>query len=108
MSGGSFNYEQRRITDIVSNIKNIIEKNGKEKNIHEIKDEDWRGADWYIRYPEDRFHYKYPDDIIEEFKKGIEYLEKAQIYAERIDYLISGDDGEETFHERLKEDLLKL
>jgi len=35
-------------------------------------------------------------------------LKKAQIYAQRIDYLISGDDGEESFRERLKEELDKL
>jgi hypothetical protein len=32
----------------------------------------------------------------------------AQIYAQRIDWLISGDDGEDSFRERLKEDLEKL
>jgi hypothetical protein len=29
----------------------------------------------------------------------------AKIYAQRVDWFLSGDDGEETFHERLKEDL---
>ena len=29
----------------------------------------------------------------------------AEIYAQRADWLLSGDDGEEEFHERLKEDL---
>jgi ATP-dependent RNA helicase RhlE len=30
----------------------------------------WRSKDWYDKYPEDLYHYKYPDDIIEEFKNG--------------------------------------
>jgi hypothetical protein len=32
-------------------------------------------------------------------------LNQALIYAQRIDWLVSGDDGEDTFHARLAEDL---
>lgn len=32
----------------------------------------------------------------------------AQVYAQRIDWLLSGDDGEDNFHLRLKEDLANL
>jgi hypothetical protein len=32
----------------------------------------------------------------------------AAVYAQRIDWLISGDDGEESFLERLKEELGQL
>lgn len=35
-------------------------------------------------------------------------MKQAEVYAQRIDWLLSGDDGEESFHERLKEDLDKL
>jgi hypothetical protein len=41
-------------------------------------------------------------------KEGIEVLKRAQIYAQRIDWLLSGDDGIETFFERLEEDLNNL
>ena len=41
-------------------------------------------------------------------KEGIEILKKAQIYAHRIDWLLSGDDGEESFLKRLEEDLNEL
>lgn len=47
-------------------------------------------------------------ETIKEFKKGVELLKKAQVYAQRIDYLLSGDDGEDNFHQRLKEDLANL
>lgn len=53
----------------------------------------------------------YPDytpETIQEFKNGIDILKKASVYAQRIDWLISGDDGEDTFHKRLKQDLGKL
>ena len=45
----------------------------------------------------------YPDytpETIQEFRKGIAILKKASVYAQRIDWLISGDDGEENFHKQ--------
>lgn len=50
----------------------------------------------------------YSKETIKEFKKGIKILKMAEIYAQRIDWLLSGDDGEENFHERLKEELEQL
>ena len=38
-------------------------------------------------------------------KKGLIALKVAAIYAQRIDWLLSGDDGEESFKRRLKEEL---
>jgi hypothetical protein len=109
MSGGAFDYKQYNISMIADEIEQMIKNNGRPKTKEELKDESWgRDTSWYERYPEDLNHYKYPDDIIEEFKKGVDILRKAQIYAQRIDYLISGDDGEESFRERLKEELDEL
>lgn len=108
MSGGAFEYGQYKIGYIADEVEQLIRKNGKEKTKEEMKDEGWRDPDWYEKYPEDKFHYKYPDEVIEKFKEGLEILRKAEIYAQRIDWLISGDDGEESFLERLKEDLGKL
>jgi len=109
MSGGAFDYKQYNISMIADEIEQIILNNGRPKTQEELKDESWgRDNSWYEKYPEDLNHYKYPDDVIEEFKKGLDILRKAQVYAQRIDWLVSGDDGEETFHERLKEDLDKL
>ena len=39
------------------------------------------------------------------FKEGYRLCKIAAAYAQRIDWLVSGDDGEECFHERLKDDL---
>ena len=108
MSGGHWNYLQYRFTDVIEDIKHEIDKSGKPKTKEELKEESWRGSDWYEKYPEDLNHYKYPDEVIEEFKKGLELIEKAQIYMQRIDWLLSGDDGDESFIERLNEDLNKL
>ena len=105
MSGGTFNYNQRKIRYIADDIEQEIAKSGKPKTKRELKEESWRDESWYEKYPEDLNHYKYRDEIIEEFKKGYEMLRKAEIYAQRIDWLMAGDDGEESFIERLKEEL---
>ena len=63
---------------------------------------DKKQLEWY------KYEYNYPKEVIDEFKKGVELLKKAQVYAQRIDWLLSGDDGEESFLQRLKDDLNKL
>lgn len=109
MSGGAFDYKQYNISMIADEIEQTIERSGRPKTREELKDESWgRDSSWYEKYPENLNHYKYPDEVIEKFKEGVEILRKAHVYAQRIDWLISGDDGEESFHKRLKEDLEKL
>lgn len=50
----------------------------------------------------------YSKETLDEFKKAVKLLREAKVYAQRIDWLLSDDDGEETFHKRLKEELDKL
>jgi|APGre2960657404_1045060.scaffolds.fasta_scaffold364218_2 hypothetical protein len=95
MSGGHFDYNQHRIRDIADSVEDIIRKNGKKK--------DYKVSSW-----ENEYYYEYPPEVIEKFKEGLDILRKAEIYAQRIDWLVSGDDGDETFLERLKEDLENL
>jgi hypothetical protein len=38
-------------------------------------------------------------------KDAINYLKTAYIYAQRIDWFLSGDDGEESLIKRLKDEL---
>lgn len=104
MSGGHFDYKQYDLRYMAESIQSIIDRNGKEKD----KDERWHDDSWYEQYPEDKYHFKYPDEIIEKFKEGVDLLKKAEVYTQRIDWLLSGDDGEETFLRRLKEDLTKI
>lgn len=109
MSGGHWDYIQYRFTDVADDIKQIIEKNGKEKTVDELRDGNWLNSpDYYERYPDEKLHYKYPDEVIEELKKGADIIAKAQIYMQRIDWLLSGDDGVESFLRRLRNDLDKL
>jgi len=94
MSGGRFNYAQYHIGQIAEQIQNTIEKNGKPRK----KEYEWE---------EDKY-YEFPEDIILEFKRAVAILKIAEIYANRIDYLLSGDDSEDNFRRRLKEELKGL
>ena len=105
MSGGTFDYQQYRIREIANRVEYEIAVSGTPKTERELKEESWRNDDWYKNYPEDLNHYALPDEIMAEFKKGYEILRKAEIYAQRMDWYLAGDDGEDSFLERLREDL---
>ena len=81
MSGGHFDYDQYKIGDIADSIEQLI--------FDDSEDSDGR----------------YSDETISEFRTALRLLRRAQIYAQRIDWLVSCDDGEESFHKRLAFDL---
>jgi hypothetical protein len=92
MSGGHFDYEQYRIEDIARGIEELIASNDDE-SLNE-----WG----------DRRGYGYNPETIEKFKLAVDSLRIAAIMAQRIDWLVCGDDGEENFHRRWDEELKKL
>ena len=102
MSGGHFDYNQYKIREIWEDIQQKLDNQGKEKSKEDLK---YYPEEYLEKYPEDRFNLVYSDDVQQIFKEGIEILKKAEIYAQRIDWYLSGDDGEESFIERLAEDL---
>jgi len=104
MSGGHFNYNQDRIREIREEIQDIINKQGTELP----KDELYGSKEYYQEYPEEKFNLTYSPEIQEIFNEAIEILKKAEIYVQRIDWFLSGDDGEDSFLKRLKEDLALL
>jgi hypothetical protein len=106
MSGGHFQNINYRIEEILEELNNLIQKNGLKKTQEEIKDENYP-IDWMEKYPEDEYHYKYSDDVINEFQNAIEIIGKADIYIKQIDYLLSGDTSEETFKENITKELNK-
>jgi len=107
MSGGAFDYNQYKIGYIADEIDEIIVKNGVEKTPEELKN-NWIDPEWYVKYPEDKFHYKYSDEVIEKMKEAVKALHIAQEYAQRVDWLLSGDDGEESFLSRLEKNLKQI
>jgi hypothetical protein len=104
MSGGRFDYNQFQLVRIAEDIEHELERQGTKKP----KEELWGSSDYYKENPNETVFYTYPQDIQEEFKKAVQLLRQAYVYAQRIDWLLSGDDGEDSFRERLKEDLDKL
>ena len=94
MSGGYFEYNQYKIYQIAEELEDVILKNGKER----VRRQSW----------EDEYYYEYPPEVIAKFKEGLKFLKNAHIYAHRIDWLLSGDDNDESFLERLESDLKKL
>jgi hypothetical protein len=77
MSGGYFNHQQYIIKEIANDIEEYLKLN----------------------------EYEYSEQTLKEFNQAVNILNKAYIYAQRIDWLLSGDDGEESFHVILKDEL---
>lgn len=102
MSGGHFDYKQHFIEDIADSIQEEIDKNN----------EPWFPKDtpysWEQRINSEFIGTRYSDETIKEFKNAVKYLRIAHVYAQRVDWLLSGDDSEEYFHKRLKKELDEL
>ena len=54
------------------------------------------------------YNSEYTEETIQIFKDAVKILRKAAIYANRIDWLLSDDDGENDLKERLEKELKKL
>jgi len=51
---------------------------------------------------------RYSKETIQEFQIAYLKCREAGVYAQRVDWFLSGDDGEESFHQRLEEDIRRL
>ena len=86
MSGGAFDYKQYQLDEMGDVLEHWITTNT------ERLDE---GSG-------------YKPATIAEFKTALLLVRAARVYLQRVDWLVSGDDGEETFHNRLLEELNEL
>ena len=86
MSGGHFRYQQYHIQDIIEKLEETKVK---------------------IENDEEYHQYDRKEELLQEISNGLGYLTLAQIYTQRLDWLFSGDDGEDSFFERLEEELGK-
>jgi hypothetical protein len=89
MSGGHFNYQQYIIGEIADDIKKLIATNNDE-SLNEYGEKIGRF---------------YSEETIAQFENGEKLLRAAAIYVQRIDWLISGDDSESSFHATLNREL---
>lgn len=104
MSGGHFDYKQYQIDQIIEGIEEHLELMGKER---EDVDNPYR-REYYSEYPEARIYPVESEEVQERMRHAIRALKIAKIYAQRVDWYLSGDDGEESFLERLDRELHKL
>lgn len=166
MSGGTFDYIQYRLQDVVEEIKERISRNG--KTVQQVWDEmsdmeqqdapEWEkpwtfmSHPWHVDSDADNYADKelgvdfktrpfdslsedekkkwnqirkdyilrqikeynasvegsdYSKTTVAQLQAMLETIQKAAIYIHRIDWLFAGDDGEDNFLERTKEDLEK-
>jgi len=92
MSGGYFDYQQYRIFDLAESVKELINSN-QDTTINQWGEQ--RGR-------------QFSPEVIEQFKKAHHALQVAYVYAQRIDWLVSDDDGQEQFLSRLVKDMSDL
>ena len=91
MSGGYFDYKQYELLNLADQIEQLVYEN-------DNQEKDQRG---------DTIGRGYSVRTVAEFRNAAKFLRLAQVYVQRIDWLVSDDDSEETFHKRLKVDLDK-
>jgi len=102
MSGGAFDYGNYKIREIHESIQDELNMQGKEKPENNLA---YWDDEYLKKYPEERFETTYPENIQQIFKDAIKALKIAEVYAQRVDYYLSGDDGDESLVSRLKEEL---
>jgi hypothetical protein len=107
MSGGHFDYNQHKIFEIAESIQSIIDKNNKMMTEDDLR-ENFISKEILEINPKYGYYYSYSPEVIEKFTEGLNLIRKAYVYAQRIDWLVSGDDGEDSFLKRLDEELNKL
>ena len=86
MSGGHFGYSEFRLNDIAGQIEDAIKDNGFSS--------EWEDAN------------NFSPETLKKFKKTVKMLRKTSGMVHRIDYLLSGDDSEESFHKRWADEKL--
>lgn len=95
LSGGFFEYRQFLLEDMAGEIDKLIARNGAPTEYEDAFD---------LRYLPSR-HYEYPADILARFRESAHELRRVGEMAHRVDWLVSGDDGEDTFRERWSDEV---
>jgi len=83
MSGGHFSYYAGIISSLAGEVEEELD------------------SDWFLEA-------NFSVETVESIEESIKHLRESYIRLQRIDWLFSGDDGEETYHKRLLKDLENL
>jgi len=89
MSGGHFDYAQYKIGEIADQVEQLL--------LNEESDET---DTWGTQVKKG-----WGKETLDTFAEALLLLRMSEVYAQRIDWLVSGDDSEKTFMERLVGDL---
>ena len=92
MSGGYFFHKDCLLEDFADDIEQII------RNNDSTELDEWG----------DRIGCNFSPETIEKFQQAVEHLRMARVYVRRIDYLLSNDDSEDSFHRNLAYDLQRF
>jgi hypothetical protein len=92
MSGGHFRYDQYKLQMIADEIEQLIIDNESEE----------------VNEYGEKKGYHFSKETIKEFMGAVALLRVSYVYVQRVDWLVSGDDGEDSFHRRLNLDLEKI
>ena len=84
MGEGYFEYKQYHIQDIIDKLQETKVK---------------------VENCEEYYEYGRKEELLREISNGLDYLNLAGIYTQRLDWLFSGDDGEDTYFKNLDEDI---
>ena len=106
MSGGTWSYMQYRLDEVLEGIR------------HELSIADAKYTEDEIKSDPYSFQFIEPGDpksviggdkeVVEIFKQALEVVAKAQVYIQRCDWFLAGDDGNESLKERLNEELSEI
>ena len=91
LSGGAFAHQQYCIGAIADEIVEVIERNAS-TSVSQFGDLLGRG---------------YNEQVLARLRDAVDALRVAQIYAHRVDWLLSDDDGPDSFIARLADNLHK-
>lgn len=105
MSGGRFDYKQWHIDNIADGIEQEVITSGKPIPKQKWNYYEWQEFEETHKYP---MNHAYPESVLRRMEEAVYALKRAAIYAQRVDYLLSGDDGEESFERRLQKELAEL
>jgi hypothetical protein len=105
MSGGSMDYAYWKIHEAANSIQEELAN-------MELKRKEGRLLDVYKQYKEEHPELDYlkspetlTNAVIQRLRDALVCVRKASIYAERVEWLTSGDDGYENFCMRLDKEL---
>ena len=95
MSGGKFDYKHFQAEMLAEELRDFVKEQWQYKNGNSIPDE--RNGGW---------DYELSAKTLDKIDQTATMLYKAATMAHHVDYLLSGDIGEDSFHLRWDEDKL--